>query len=204
MAGTAMLMLALSTAFADVAHARSGETLADDTREPSAGDGATYDLEAAVAGTLRAVPGSVKTGENTILLEPGVMVALPSEGDVSASSLGSCTRGWLCAWPDSDYRGPMLAVRDGVYIDYRAWWWDTSTGEILDCRGGCTGVDWYWDKYMRNFAYKITSVFNNTHTITWAPFWSPRNYTNYNALNGAPSPYVGSKWNDDFSAACAC
>jgi hypothetical protein len=202
MAATAALMMVVSTAFAGEAYARSSETPADE----SASDGVTLDLETAVAETLRENPGSIKTGENTVLLEPGVMVALPSDADVSAqqSSLNLCTRGWLCAWPHSDYRGPMLAVRDGTYIDYRAWWWDTSTGAILDCRGGCTGVDWYWDMYMRNYANNITSIYNNTSTMTWAPFWSPRNNANYYAYNGAPSAYVGSKWNDSFTAACAC
>lgn len=98
----------------------------------------------------------------------------------------------------------MLAVRDGVYIDYSKWFWDTATFEVVDCRGGCTWPHWYHIQYVHRFDLNITSVYNNTHTVTWAPFWSPRNNANYYARNGAPAAYVGSQWNDSFTAACAC
>lgn len=159
----------------------------------------------AVVETLEANPGSTRIAEDTVLLDPDVMVTLPSStGDVQQSALRDCPRGWLCAWPHSDFVGPMLAVRDGVYIDYRAWHWDSLTGAIYDCRGGCSADLEHWRRYVRSYAHNISSIYNNTATVTWAPFWSPRNGANYYAANGGPAAYVGDKWNDSFTAACAC
>jgi hypothetical protein len=55
----------------------------------------------------------------------------------------------------------------------------------------------------RSYRGNITSVYNNTHSIVWAPFHSFI-IGNYYAYNGSPARYVGAYWNDMFDDACAC
>lgn len=194
--GTTALVLALGIVPAVAAHAQSGDAAS------TAGGVAAADLETAMAATLDANPGSQQTGENTVLLKQGVMVALP-DSEVGLQAANSCQRGWLCAWPHSDFRGPMLGVRDGTYVgDLYYYLYDENNWSkgVKYCvmSGTCGPGNW------RSFYESITSIYNNTHTVTWAPFWSRRNNQNYYALNGAPSGYVGAKWNDSFTALCAC
>lgn len=200
MLGAAALMLTSTTVPAVVAHAQTDETGVPGAQgQPSASDGVASDLETSVARTLEANPGSARTGESTVSLQPGIMAALP-DGEVGIQAAGNCPHGWLCAWPHSDFRGPMLGVRQGTYIPYWEWAWNSRTGEVRQCVMSvhCPGSDWH------SYFESITSIFNNTYSITWAPFYSPRNGQNYYAYIGAPSGYVGSRWNDSFSAACAC
>ncbi|MEO3927705.1 peptidase inhibitor family I36 protein [Micromonosporaceae bacterium B7E4] len=150
-----------------------------------------------MAETLKANPGSVRTGENTVLLKPGVMVALPSNGDVTTQSLGQCPAGWLCGWVDSDYRGAMYGIRQGDHIDFLYWWYNPYNGATVYDDWGSPGPEW------RRWGNSITSVYNNT-SLLWTPFYSYRNGENFYARRGAPSPYVGAKWNDSFTKACAC
>jgi hypothetical protein len=201
--GTTTLILALSIVPAVAAHAQSGDAVDNAKEQPSASDLAA-DLETMMAATLEANPGSKKTGESTVLLKPGVMLALP-DGEVGLQAANDCRRGWLCSWPHSDFRGPMLAVQDGTYLSGADLWYyrydenDWSRG-IQYCVMSVHCNDGNWRPYYES----ITSIYNNTHTITWAPYWSRRNNVNYYALNGAPSPYVGAKWNDSFTQLCAC
>jgi hypothetical protein len=199
LASTTALILALSAVPAVEAHAQPDETAAPQRQaQPSASDSVASDLESSVAGTLEANPGSVRTGENTILLQPGIMAVLASDGEVGPQRASDCPPGWLCAWPHSDFRGPMFGVRQGQYIEYRNWSWNDNGG-IANCGYWITCAGSGWHHYYEN----ITSIFNNTSS-TWAAFYSLRNGENYLAYRGAPSGHVGSKWNDSFTAACAC
>jgi hypothetical protein len=149
--------------------------------------------------TLEANPGSTRTGDNTVLVRPGIAVTLSSAGEVTTQAAGQCPRGWLCAWPDYNFGGGMLAIQQGVYISYGYWWYNVNNGAVMydDWQGG-PGAEW------RSFANNITSVYNNTNSAAWAPFYSYRNHANYYAANGSPAPYVGDTWNNSFTAACAC
>jgi hypothetical protein len=149
----------------------------------------------AMAETLAANPGSVRLGEHTVLLEPGIMAAIPSDGGAGIQAVGQCPRGWLCAWPDIDYGGPMMAVQQPNYIDYRKWFYNGAG--VIVMSNSWPGSGW------RTFAFDITSVYNNTHTIAWAPLHNPVS-GNYYAQLGHPIPYVGPDWNDWFMDACAC
>jgi hypothetical protein len=157
------------------------------------------EMSSAMAETLKANPGSVRTGEHSILLRPGIMVALSSSGEVGTQAVGQCPRGWLCAWPDIDYGGPMMAVQQGTYIAYIYWWYKGNT-IVHSPSGKSPGSGW------RSFAGVITSVYNNTHSIARAPFhpwhWIPGD--NYYAPLGVPIRYVGALLNDTFDSACAC
>lgn len=152
------------------------------------------------AQTLRSNPGSRRVSENAILVQPGIMVVGPSNGEASTRGPGQCPRGWLCAWVDIDFRGPMMAIQRGVHVWYSHWWFHTVTGEIVYSRGYPPGSDPNWD----DFGLDITSVFNNLVDLTWAPFYDPFRQENYYAHQGAPASYVGAAWNDHFSQACAC
>jgi hypothetical protein len=198
LASTTALILALSAVPAVEAHAQPEETAAPQRQaQPSASDSVASDLESSVAGTLEANPGSVRTGANTVMLQPGIMAVLPSDGEVGAQHASDCPPGWLCAWPDSDFRGPMLGVRQGQYINYWNWMWHVD-GRISPCEGVlyCDGGGWY------PYATTITSIFNHTCT-DWAAFYSPRNDENYLAAEGAPNGWVGSKYDNSFWSAYA-
>jgi hypothetical protein len=151
-------------------------------------------MPSGMAETLEANPGSVRSGKNTVLVKPGVMVVLPSDG---AMAVSDCPVGWLCTWPHSDYRGGMLAIQQGVYLQFYYWWYHDNGGVTYHAWDD-PGPGWH------TFAQAVTSVFNNTHSVTWAPLYSHRNQQNYYALRGAPTGYVGAKWNDSFTAMCAC
>jgi hypothetical protein len=157
--------------------------------------------QSTIAETLRVNPGSVQIGADTVLLRPGVMTVLPSSTTMSTAAAGDpnrCPRGWTCAWTDTNFRGAMLGIREGVYTDYYYWWYNSS------------GAISYWPgsnpnpAVLRSFSNNASSVFNNTYNLVWAPFYSFRNKANYYAYRGAPAAYVGSKWNDSFTSACGC
>jgi hypothetical protein len=171
--------------------------------EPSSsmGEVASADLEASVSSTLKANPGSVRTGPNTVLLEPGVMWVLPSEREASVRGLTGCPAGWLCGWTNADFAGGMMAIQQGTYVDYINWWWNTSTFEVRFCDHftHCDLGPGTWN----GISNSISSVLNNT-SVLWAPFYSLRNKANYYAYRGSPASYVGAKWNDSFTEACAC
>lgn len=143
-------------------------------------------LEATMAGTLEANPGSRQIAENVIQLDEGITLTLPtSERSVQAAS--DCPSGWQCAWPHSNFRGPRLAAERCVYLNYFEWvFWNDLEGVYED------------------FAYDASSVYNNIPGVTWSQFWSPANGANYNAHFGAPEDYVGAQWNDTFTAAQGC
>jgi hypothetical protein len=171
----------------------------------STGPGATASPRRAVplniAETLRANPGSVQIGEDAILLRPGVMTVLPSRNATSALAAGDpnrCPRGWTCAWSDTDFRGAMLGLQEGVYTDY-VYWWFNAAGNVFYHAGSNPDPG-----NLQSFSNSASSVFNNTYNLLWAPFYSWRNNKNYYAYRGAPAAYVGSQWNDSFTAACGC
>jgi hypothetical protein len=145
------------------------------------------DLQTLVDRTVEANPGSQQIAENVIQLDKGITLTLPTEGQTARGLAQQCPRGWQCAWPHVNFEGAMLAAQRCVYLDYFDW-------EFSD-DGGVT-----WD----DFAYDVTSVYNNLQGVTWSQFWSPVNGQNYNAFEGAPASYVGAKWNDTFTAAQGC
>ncbi len=112
-----VLVLALTAVPATATQAQPGVPAQDGQGQPPA-SGRALDLETRVAQTLEANPGSTRISENAILVKPGIMVALPQDGEMSTQASGQCPRGWLCAWPDIDFGGPMMAVQRGVYINY--------------------------------------------------------------------------------------
>lgn len=188
------LIMALSAVPAVEARAQSDETVRD----------SSVDLETSVSEILDANPGSVRLDDNDVLLEPGVMWSLPSDGDdgaVGAQALADCPAGWLCGWTHADYEGGRIAVQQGVYLHFLNWYWNEDNYQVKECDPlNCSLGPGRW-RFLTN---SITSVFNNTWSITWAPFYSPRNNANYYALRGAPEDYVGSKWNDSFTEMCGC
>jgi Peptidase inhibitor family I36 len=165
----------------------------------SAAAGPAPATPSAVAEMLNANPGSVRTGENTVLLKPGIMAILPLNGEVGVQAAGQCPRGWLCAWPDINFGGPMMAVQQGTYIAYIYWWYKGSQ-IVYSPSGTSPGSGWV------SFYARITSVYNNTHSIAQAPFHPYFNIPggNYYAPLGAPISYVGAYYNDSFDSACAC
>jgi hypothetical protein len=200
------LLVGTATTPAAAARAELGRGAEEAQEQPSASDGQLPSLETRVALTLEGNPGSERLGENTIMIKPGIMAALPPDGDVSTQGLAQqCPGGWLCAWPHVDFEGPMLAIQRGVFIEYRYWWWNTQSGQIIytEHYPGWPGpllAGWtsYWNQ--------ITSVYNNLRSLTWAPFhnYEYESEGNYYALDGAPAAYVGAHWNDTFDIACAC
>jgi hypothetical protein len=196
--GAVALVLPLSTIPPVEASARSEASAATEASEGSAASSlAAPNLEAAVAETLEANPGSVQLDESTVLLKPGVLTALP-DGEVGLQAANDCPRGWSCAWTHSNFQGGMLGLREGDYESYVYWWWNPSNWAVTYCDWRCDLEGW------RYFSNSVSSVFNNTYNVVWAPFWSPRNNANYYAYNGAPAAYVTDRWNDSFTAACAC
>ena len=171
------------------------------TPEPAAtADAGSFDVEASVDAMLAANPGSVQTGPNTVLLEPGVMWVIPTEGEVGTQGLNACPDGWLCGWMHADYEGGLMGIHQGVHVFLHDYWWNPYTNVVKYCSplNPCGPSD-QW----RSVAGEITSVYNRTD-LTWTPFWSERNKANFYALRDAPSPYVGAKWNDSFTKMCAC
>jgi len=68
---------------------------------------------------------------------------------------------------------------------------------------GYPGSEWV------TFAVGISSVYNNLDGVPWAPFYDPTHGNpphgeNYYAAEGWPARWVGTDWNDHFTAACAC
>jgi len=162
------------------APANSGIAAAD-----TAGSADKGDLASRMAGTVKANPGSKQIAKNVIQLDEGIIMVLATD-DKSAQSASSCPSGWQCAWPHVNFGGDMLAAQRCVYLNYFQWAWRVSPGVYDD------------------FAYDVSSVFNNIPGVTWSQFWSPRNNANYNAHVGSPASYVGDKWNDSFTAAQGC
>lgn len=161
---------------------------------------APSNFETSVTETLEANPGSVRLGEDDVLLASGVMWTVPN-GDTGSRALRDCPSGWLCGWTHADYAGGRMAVREGVYVHFLNWYWDANDYRVKECPVGfCELGPGNW----RPLSNSITSVFNNTWNVVWAPFYSPRNGANYYAFRGAPAPYVDAKWNDSFTEMCAC
>lgn len=198
----AALITTLSAIPAVEAHAQSEETVTQ--AQPSISQDDSFDLEASVNEILEANPGSTRVGDNDILLEPGLMWSLPSDGEVGAQALADCPAGWLCGWTNVDYAGGRMAVQQGDHEHFLTWYWDDTAPNyrVKQCRiiNPCDLGSGDW-QYLTN---SISSVYNNTWSITWAPFYSPRNNANYYALRGAPARYVGAMWNDSFTEMCGC
>lgn len=145
------------------------------------------DLETLMAKTVAANPGSKQISRNVIQLDENVIMILPVTDGVSTQALADCPSGFQCAWPDVNFGGPALGGRICDYMNYFDYvFWNTRLG--------------VWD----DFAYDVSSVTNNIPGVKWSQFWSPRNGANFNALLGAPAPYVGDKWNDSFTGARGC
>jgi hypothetical protein len=198
LASATALVLALTAVPAGAAHAQSDDTGVPQAQaQSSTSRDISFDLETSVSDTLEANPGSVRMGENAILLEQGVMWSLPADGEVGTQHLSHCPSGWLCGWIHDDFQGAMMAVQQGTYADLTDWYWNQHTLEVRRCCNLSPGGTWW------PVSHKITSVLNNT-SLTWAPFYSHRNFENYYAYRGAPAAYVGAKWNDSFTAMCAC
>lgn len=145
------------------------------------------DLETLMARTIEANPGSKPISKNVIQLDKDAILILPITDGVSTQALADCPSGFQCAWPDANFGGPALGAHRCVYLNYFDFaFWNARLG--------------VWD----DFAYDVSSVTNNLPGVKWSQFWSPRNGTNFNALLGAPAPYVGDKWNDSFTGAQGC
>jgi hypothetical protein len=153
--------------------------------------------------TLKANPGSVRTGENTVLLKPGLMVRQPSTGEMGTQSLGQCPAGWLCAWVDTNYRGAMYGIRHGDCVNFLYWWYDPSSGATIYHASGDAGPGWKpWINSISS-VYLLPTTNPGKPGPLWAWFNSPRNNESFGARRGSPSPYVGNKWNDSLVSACA-
>lgn len=197
--GAVALALPLSTIPPVEASARSEAPASAEAPEGSAVSSLVApNLEATMAETLEANPGSSQLDESTVLMKPGVLTVLP-DGEVGLQAANDCPRGWSCAWTHSNFQGGMLGLREGDYEPYAYWWWNPSNWEVTYCDWQCDHLEGW-----RRFSNNVSSVFNNTYNVVWAPFWSPRNNANYYAYNGAPAAYVTDTWNDSFTAACAC
>lgn len=189
------LALALSTVLAVSADAEPQVAAREGPASQPAGQGADLDVEAAMASTLEANPGSVRTGENTIELRPGVMVAYPTDGETGVQALGQCPQRWLCSWPHTDYRGPMYGIRQGDCIEFFNWYWEP--GGTIIWSSHHPGAPW------TSWSRSISSVYNNLIGVPQAPYWGPVSGGAYYAPQGRPIPYVGALWNDQFWSACA-
>lgn len=189
------LALAVNAVVATSAYAEPQLAAQEPPGSQSTSGDADADLEAAIANTLEANPGSVRTGENTIELQPGVMVAYPIEGQVGTQALSQCPQKWLCAWPHSDFRGPMYGIRQGDCIEYFNWYWEPGGTIIWASRHPGSG----WTSWARS----ISSVYNNLIGVPQASFWSGAFIGPYHAPQGTPIPYVGSLWNDWIQSGCA-
>lgn len=188
------LIVGLMVTPATVAHAQPGST-ANPQDRPSATNSTLPSLETRVAQTLQRNPGSRRVGKNAILLRPGIMTWLPSDGKVRRGRVASaqqCAPGWACVWFDAGYSGAVLGFRG--YINLRHWHWDPRSG-VGHCPG-CTTPGLY------TFSSRVSAIVNNTGRL--AAFYNEVYRENLYVGSGEWLPYVGNRHNDRLTEACAC
>jgi hypothetical protein len=153
--------------------------------------------EAAVIQTLKANPGSVRTGENTVLLKTGLMVTVPN-GKVGINAASQCRRGWACFWLHANFEGPIGQIREGDHVWFRDYWYSPA-GVVVFSPGVRPGPEW------QNFYRKVSSVYNNTNgtTARFHPVLGDGR-GDYLVEVGGQRPYLGALFNDDFDKACIC
>lgn len=158
--------------------------------------GSTPAMPADMAETLKANPGSVRTGANTVVLKTGVMVGFPT-GQVGAQGAGVCPNGFACFWLDSNFTGTWAGIRSGGHVWLRDYWYTPGTNLVQFSPGGSPGPG-----YTQTFDKKVTSVFNNTGVRSgWLAYFNV-GFTYINARTQVP--YVGALLNDSFVRACIC
>jgi hypothetical protein len=149
--------------------------------------GAEGQMEAALA----ANPGSIQLSDDEILLEPGVVLTLPRDGDVTTQGVPNCPYEWFCLYEHSDYNGWLIRFYTcNVLYNLTDYSFYNETEQAWD--------DW---------AFDASSWHNNQSggAQAWIYKWSatPAGGELYRAGVGAV-PYVGDYWNDTFWELFAC
>jgi hypothetical protein len=146
--------------------------------------------EAQMEATLAANPGSTRLSDTEILLEPGVVLALPSDG-ATVQGVPNCPYEWFCLYEHSNYDGWLIRFYTcNVLYGLSDYQFYNETEQAWD--------DW---------AFDASSWHNNQSggADAWIYKWSatPAGGELYRAGVGAV-PYVGDYWNDTFWELFAC
>jgi hypothetical protein len=149
--------------------------------------------------TLKANPGSVRTGENAVLLKTGVLVGFPN-GKVGIEAAKQCPQTFTCVWWDTNFEGPMAGIKVNTSVWMRDYWVSPNKQTVLFSPGVKPDDGW------ENFFNKVSSLYNNTAGTTagfHASFQIPGGYSATYG-KGSMVSYVGAYYNDSFDKACIC
>jgi hypothetical protein len=154
-------------------------------------------MPAGMAETLKASPGSVRTGQNTVLLPTGLLVGFP-DGQVGVQAARQCPQGFTCLWVDVNFEGVMVGIRERTEVWLRDFWYLPGHGNVIWSPGVQPAPGWV------NFDSKATSLYNNTFATTagFETWFSVPGYP-LRYRPGAMVSYLGS-FNDAIDKACIC
>jgi hypothetical protein len=181
---TQLAIVALAAAISVLALGATGATASS-----------TPAMPAGMAETLKANPGSVRTGTNTVVLETGFMVGFPT-GQVGTQGASACPNEFACFWLDINFTGTWAGTRKGAHVWFRDYWYFPGTNLVKFSPGVRPGPGYV------TFDKKVTSVYNNTSVTA-----GYHAYFNVGFNHVAPRtqvPYVGALLNDSFDRACIC